>query len=165
MPMGVYFRVEMYFIHFWAYLGQLCPIQPNKLNNNYRYCGNGYADPVFQTQYIEVITKTYHTVNAFQIIQCFNQMTRRNHLIESTVRTKGRLTYITILRIAQCLFTRKLPGLGIMFSRLQQLLTLAYTRTTESIHLVHKPLSTQKFNITQNVCTYNILLYHILNDD
>ena len=57
------------------------------------------------------------------------------------------------------------PGLGIMFSRLQQLLTLAYTRTTESIHLVHKPLITQKFNITQNVCTYNILLYHILNDD
>ena len=59
----------------------------------------------------------------------------------------------------------KLPGLGIMFSRLQQLLTLAYTRTTESIHLVHEPLITQKFNITQNVCTYNILLYHILNDD
>ena len=50
----------MYFIHFMllfsAYLGQLCPKQHNKLNNNYRYNDNGYADPVLQTQYIEVNT-------------------------------------------------------------------------------------------------------------
>ena len=84
---------------FSAYLGQLCPKQHSKLNN-YRYYGNGYADPVLQTQYIEVNTKTYHTVNDFQIIKLFNQMTRRNHFIESTVRTKGCLTYITILLMA-----------------------------------------------------------------
>ena len=73
---------------------------PN-INNNYRYYGNGYADPVLQTQYIDVNTKTYHTVNDFQIIQLFIQMTRRNHLIESTVsvRTKGCFTYISFITI------------------------------------------------------------------
>ena len=76
----------------------------------------------------------------------------------------SNVLYIAISSITHVMVrnpTPKLPGLGIMFSRLQQLLTLEYTRTTESIHLVHKPLNTQKFNITQNVCTYNILLYHI----
>ena len=91
---------KRFMLLFSAYLGQLCPKQPTKLNNKYRYYGNGYADPVLQTQYIEVNTKTYHTVNYFQIIQVFNQMTRRNHLIESTVRTKGCLTYINILLMA-----------------------------------------------------------------
>ena len=82
-----------------AYLGQLCPKQPNKLNNNYRYYGNGYEEPVVQTQYIEENTKTYHKVNDCYILQLFNQITLRNNLI-GTVRTKRCLTYITILLMA-----------------------------------------------------------------
>ena len=83
-----------------------------------------------------------------------------------TLRILGTLRpQANVLGISEQIGAPEVPGLGIMFSRLQQLLTLAYTQTTESIHLVHKPLNTQKFNITQNVCTHNILLYHILDDD
>ena len=41
-------------------------LQPNKLNINYRYYGNGYV-----RQCIEVNTKTYHKVNDYHILQLF----------------------------------------------------------------------------------------------
>ena len=104
----------------------------------------------------------------FYIIVLLNSLLHIFFICMNQHKQICNVLYIAISSITHVMVRNpapKLPGLGIMFSRLQQLLTLAYTRTTESIHLVHKPLITQKFNITQNVCAYNILLYHILNDD